>query len=148
MGTNFYWNKPRKDNDNPENHIGKRSASGPYCWDCGITLEKPRENKHSKPEFYEKCPRCGLKPDDEGWENAVGRELGFAENLPARKTGVKSCSLFMWAQEKHKVMKKVNENLKKKIISDEYEELYSGKEFKKVLEECPVQEELIGQWFS
>ena len=49
MGTNFYWIvtgtaavpsdvKVPIEEDSPEVHIGKRSAAGPYCWDCGVTL--------------------------------------------------------------------------------------------------------------
>jgi hypothetical protein len=37
MGTNFYKIDIKKDNKEGE-HIGKRSAAGYYCWDCGITL--------------------------------------------------------------------------------------------------------------
>ena len=37
MGTNFYIID--KDQEYSEGrHIGKRSAAGWYCWDCGTTL--------------------------------------------------------------------------------------------------------------
>ena len=40
MGTNFYIKgSPKTANlDDPKWHIGKRSAAGLYCFDCGVTL--------------------------------------------------------------------------------------------------------------
>lgn len=42
MGTNYYWaDKLAEDPSNKDDinvHIGKRSAAGTYCWDCGTTL--------------------------------------------------------------------------------------------------------------
>lgn len=43
MGTNFYlagWQKLADSDDDPAVHVGKRSAAGLYCWDCGVTLCK------------------------------------------------------------------------------------------------------------
>ena len=37
MGTNFYLGKYVYETKY-ENHIGKRSAAGLYCWDCDETL--------------------------------------------------------------------------------------------------------------
>ena len=89
MGTNFYWKKlpidlePYKDtvdmtdNNNILMHIGKRSAAGLYCLDCGCTFhkygtdhihgeynphsffDKEKYNTELKTYWYDKCPVCG-----------------------------------------------------------------------------------------
>ena len=91
MGTNFYWKKLPKElkqyekniqtitNDkhmNPLWHIGKRSAAGRYCEDCGTTFcrngtsrihydDNPYElfskeyKEAQKHYWYDKCPICG-----------------------------------------------------------------------------------------
>jgi len=150
MGTNFYWIKDSEDPMDPRVHIGKRSAAGLYCWDCGVTLCKEGVSAihSSDSNWYEKCPKCGKEPEKEGWGNAVGRELGFAKNSPKKKTGVKSCSSFTWAQKIETIQKRIQDNLTKKVIKDEYDRTYTGKEFLKILEECPIQFKAIGAWFS
>lgn len=59
MGCNFYTLK--------DEHIGKRSAAGLYCWDCGITLCKDREagNHLSESKWFEACHKCGKKREEE-----------------------------------------------------------------------------------
>lgn len=45
MGTNYYARGYRRIADmDPQYHIGKRSAAGLYCWDCGKTLCKDGES--------------------------------------------------------------------------------------------------------
>lgn len=80
MGTNFYWKKIPHEfeqykanvekyigtvDDNPDNvllHIGKRSAAGLYCVECGTTLNKyGTDHIHDCecPQWYKACPICG-----------------------------------------------------------------------------------------
>jgi len=162
MGTNFYI-KGHRDSDEPKYHIGKRSAAGLYCWKCRTTLCKDGKSEiHSGPKdvkynsggfmdikdynekenerWYDKCPHCGLEPEKENLENSSsGRELGFNKNCPQKKIGVSSCSSFTWAR---RLTPKI------KLIEDEYGQIYTRKEFDKVLEECPIQFELLGVEFS
>ena len=141
MGTNFYLNGHRY-NDDPKYHLGKRSAAGFYCWDCGVTLCKDgNDGIHSgRSDWYDKCPNCGKGKNEESLSNdSAGRELGFNKKPLQKKTGVASCSSFKWARELGRVKK----------IEDEYGKKITRKEFEKMLEECPVQFfDLMGQWFS
>lgn len=81
MGTNFYWKRiPKefekyksnaekiavygfdKNNENVLKHIGKRSAAGLYCHNCGTTLNKHgTDHLHDceYSEWYKVCPICG-----------------------------------------------------------------------------------------
>ena len=159
MGTCFYvrgWKQHER--MDPEFHIGKRSAAGPYCWDCGVTLHKGGNNKvHTscnKPEcrlqiacgcdWHKACPKCGKKPIEEGLaDGAMGRELGFNKAPPARKTGVASCCSFSWCMDPKKFLKK------RVTVWNEYGDNFSHDEFLAILEECPIQSiGSIGQWFS
>lgn len=130
MGTNFY-RKGYRNNDDPKFHIGKRSAAGLYCWDCGIILCKQGREKihYGDTDWYKKCPKCGKEPKDEGWSGAAGRELGFNKEPFKKKTGVSSCSSFTWARGLGRIMK----------IEDEYCKEYSREEFMEMLKECPIQ---------
>lgn len=151
MGTNFYDEKYKckhcgQDSAlDPQYHIGKRSAAGLYCWDCGITLGKRGEVgvHYSESGWYDKCQKCGKSPIKESLgEGAAGRELGFNKSSYKKKKGVASCSSFRWAMTK-KQYKKI-----KKIV-DEYGRKYTKKEFEKMLEECPIQYyNMIGEEFS
>lgn len=156
MGTNFYI-RGFKSNDSmdPKYHIGKRSAAGLWCWDCGITLckdgiERVHNDKcpHSAPfcrcRWYKACPKCGKELVNEGLtHSSVGRELGFNHDQPAKKTGVQSCSSFTWCMDPEKFLKK------RVTIWNEYGDTFSHDEFMAILEECPIQStKSIGQWFS
>jgi len=124
MGCNFYTLRGK--------HIGKRSAAGLYCWDCGVPINREKE-----------CPKCGNKPKKEDFSNsAAGRELGFNKEPFAKKTGVASCSSFSWAIKPEKIKKIL-------FVKDEYGRKYSGKTFREeILAECPIQlYDLIGENF-
>lgn len=145
MGTNFYLKGHRGDND-PQFHIGKRSAAGQYCWDCGITLCKSGEEgiHGGTSRWHRKCPKCGQQPTPERLEeSSAGRELGFNKSKPRRKKGVKSCSSFTWARAG---LGDIPE--KGKPIEDEYGQKYSLLQFLGVLEECPINFYEFRKWFS
>jgi hypothetical protein len=138
MGTNFYAGGI---------HIGKRSAAGFYCWDCGVTLCKGGEAKvHYDVGFYDRCPKCGKAPKRETLsEGAVGRELGFNKSKPAPKTGVQSCASFSWAISPETWRTIIG----RKRIKDEYGRWLCRADFEAVLSECPIQySDLVGQDFS
>ncbi len=166
MGTNFYLFTYRTGRDNhmdPQFHVGKRSAGGPYCWDCRLTLRLGGESRihhidtvqlpgeslaeylarKRETEWWLRCPGCGQAPVDEGLSaSAAGRELGFNTSPPAPKTGVRSCSTFNWAMEP--------ESLRgQRGVVDEYGRRLTIAEFRAMLAECPVQyTRSIGQWFN
>lgn len=145
MGTNFYVRGWKSANAmDPKYHIGKRSAAGLYCWDCGLTLCKGGEAKvHYDSEWYKQCPQCGKKPKNEGIaHSAAGRELGFNSEAPRRKTGVSSCCSFNWVMEPGQFLDR------KVTVWNEYGDNFSMDEFKAILEECPIQYKSIGEWFS
>jgi hypothetical protein len=166
MGTNFYLgNMPDDADDVPCYHIGKRSAAGLYCWDCGRTLCKggefwvhlsgavklymhPNVADHYKNcgDWFDECPICGAKPDAEGMDtSAGGRELGFNTSAPAKKTGVRSCASFTWAMMPRDVWREIKEH----GVVDEYGCKYTATEFSEVLSECPLQSfSSIGEQFS
>jgi hypothetical protein len=150
MGTNFYLGRKG-------DHIGKRSAAGFYCFDCGVTLCKrgdgyvhhgPDNIKHDAKGFidwedyfkkdrqlwYEVCPRCGQKPIREKLtESAIGKELGFNKEKPERKSGVRGCSSFSWAMEPMRFA-----NSRARVVYDEYGRKYTKKDFQEMLNECPI----------
>ena len=151
MGCNFYSLRGK--------HIGKRSAAGMYCWDCGVPFNKEGEKGVHKTHAdnckhqgllsndcclaLKKCPKCGKKLQKENINNgAVGRELGFNKQPFAAKTGVASCSSFTWAMKPEKA--------NYIFVKDEYGRKYSGKEFREgILAECPIQfYDMIGRNFS
>ena len=125
MGTNFYWKRIPKEFErykaNVENyigdcddthnvllHIGKRSAAGLYCHDCGITLNKyGTDYVHDSmyDDWYEVCPICG-------------------------REGTPICT-FRWTFMKHKwlIEKLAHEGCREKCIVDEYGDSYSPIEF-------------------
>ena len=156
MGTNYYVRGFKsQDSMDPKFHIGKRSAAGIYCWDCGVTLCKdgptrvhndkcPHLGTFCNCRWHEKCPSCGQKPQVEGLgDGAVGRELGFNKSVPKKKAGIASCSSFSWCMDPKKFLKK------RVTVWNEYGDNFSRAEFMKILEECPIQSTgSIGQWFS
>jgi len=140
MGTNFYF----VDENGYERHIGKRSAAGAFCWDCGVTLcADGNSGVHLNGRWLKECPGCGEKPTEEDLGvSSGGRELGFNRIKPKAKTGVKSCCSFSWAISPEDFKK-----LKGGHIRDEYDRKI--KNFPGVLSECPIQFfDSIGKIFS
>ena len=133
MGTNYYF----KGGD-VEVHIGKRSAAGPYCWDCNVTLCAAGNGgvHQGKSRWLDACPVCDKKYEEESLEDsATGRELGFNKNPPEAKQGVRSCSSFTWAVSPgHFAALKIAPNLH---IEDEYGR--NIEDFGVILSECPIQ---------
>lgn len=170
MGTNFYFRGHRH---GYSHHIGKRSAAGMYCWDCGVTLNKKGNDgihygctNRSHPQFcncgwYDVCPKCGKSPNKEGLDNSAGgRELGFNKSTPQKKEGVASCCSFTWAKPPQGLKLELEGDQmcpccrreyedKDKVIENEYGDLFTWDEFLEVLKECPVQYfNSIGEEFS
>jgi hypothetical protein len=151
MGTNFYWKKflSKKEGE----HIGKRSAAGLFCWNCGITLCKdgvPGIHR-GKSAWYESCPNCGKKhePEDRPIAKAASIELGFSKARDKRPVGVHSCSSFTWGQSPYSVISRIRRNPFLRVM-DEYERSYSGRSFLKMIKNnCPISfEDSVGRDFS
>lgn len=139
MGTNFYWKEARnEDDDHIEQHIGKRSAAGLYCYDCGSTLNRGGTTfihkgsvKDMVNTWLDTCPCCG-KSREEGH---------FTKTEEVIRTGVATCCSFTWTVMKHKraIEERVKTNPDKKIIVDEYGEVFSAREFLELLRICPIE---------
>ena len=138
MGTNFYLMSQDSDSD----HIGKRSAAGMYCWDCGVTLcaggEGDIHSGHSV--WHDECPVCGASRADEPLEkSAVGRELGFNDEQPQPKKGVRGCASFSWDIKPDEVERIIaSDKDGEAVVVDEYGREYTYEQFQAVLSECPV----------
>ena len=164
MGTNFYVRGHR---DSYGGHIGKRSAAGPYCWDCGCTLHSGGESKIHYSAYddgwLDACPKCGKERQEESLGvSSAGREIGFDKSVPHKKTGVASCCSFSWAVSPERFKEFVGQGWNgtcpscggsvedpDKVIEDEYGTLFTVEEFEQVLEECPVQyTDSVGVEFS
>ena len=115
MGTNYYWKD--KGESKFDGHIGKMSAAGPYCWECGATLcTWGTEHVHSGGgSIAEDCPVC---------EKSRG-ELDS------------TCSFtwtYMAQYEKLKTMK----GRKDKVVVNEYGEEFTVDDFLEIAEACPI----------
>jgi hypothetical protein len=174
MGTNYYWKKDTmiqenmvlgfvgneyeedKDREHCSVHIGKRSAAGLYCFDCGATLCRHGTfDVHSgRAEWHEDCPSCGKKREEESSGGTGMRELGFNKEPFEFKKGVKTCSSFCWTLMKHKwkieeLSDKENpcydgiitipDNQRTKVIVNEYGDEFTASEFMALLQECPIE---------
>ena len=161
MGTNFYWRdvivkatgvRPELDADDPAIHIGKRSAAGPYCWDCDLTLcFGGAAAVHTGATFADACPRCDSPSAPASLASgAAGVELGFAAPNTERPTGVATAASFSWAQEEAVVVMACKRQPNAEIIVDEYGRTLTGREFLDMLEaNCPLQfTDGIGSRFS
>lgn len=133
MGTNFYWSSEEKKNeDDIQIHIGKRSAGGLYCWDCGTVFHRLGTHMaHSgKSELFDACPGCGKTKEDMSIDGSTaGVELGFNRPSAVSKKGISTCCSFTWTLMKHKkrLMRLINSP--EKVVRDEYGREYTAREF-------------------
>lgn len=146
------------DRNEPEYHIGKRSAAGHYCWDCRLTLCKDGEDglhqscRHEigcRCRWFNACPQCGGKVQKNGF-NPVDVELGFAASLTVKPTGVTGASSFSYAQKPKLVEQICQEFSGEKVVENEYGKRFTGAEFLQMLDtNCPIRFiRFIGQWFG
>lgn len=161
MGTNFRWNRDYcehvlgltwPDPEDPQVHIGKRSAAGLYCWDCKRTLcnSGPSHVHFGSSNWAARCPTCGAEPSREPLdESSAGLELGFAQPRQGRPTGVRSCSSFSWAQDPAAVRATCLARPDEPIIEDEYGRPHTCVGFLDMIEaNCPLQfTHSIGDFF-
>ncbi len=161
MGTNFFWRtelllpiEPGLSMYDPRVHIGKRSAAGPYCWDCSLTLCQGGESAihYGRSGWFDNCPKCGgvRVTTNSLSEGAAAIELGFAAPNVERPTGVRSTSSFSWAQDPERVGAICDQRANEQIVQDEYGRLLTGREFIDMLRaNCPIQDlSMIGIDFS
>lgn len=149
MGTNFYW----LEGDGGEGaHIGKRSAAGWYCYDCGVPLERGGAmyvHAGDESRHLNACPQCG-KGKQQDAHNPVMVELGFAQPAQQRPTGVQGASSFSWAQDPDEVMARCNAHMWDAVVMDEYGRTLTGQQFLWMLDmNCPIHfTDSIGVSFS
>lgn len=133
MGCNFYW---RSDTDD-KIHIGKRIASGPYCYNCRIKIEYAGDRT--------RCHRCGTRYKDEPIPAAAALELGFREEPVQFIVGVHSSSGFIFAQKPQDIAQQLKAG---KSVVDEYDHEYSPNEFRRIIKGCVIHDyNFIGQNF-
>lgn len=162
MSTNYYWKEERHEQEeNIQQHIGKRSGAGLYCYDCGTTLNRGgvmyiHQGKNGTTDdlfnvWLDKCPSCGnSKEGKDGFENSTSAlELGFAKEQDIKKSGISTCCSFTWTLKKHmnEIMQIWNTGSDEKIIVDEYGEEFSAGEFIKMLEICPIEFQTPSEFF-
>jgi hypothetical protein len=125
MGTNFYF--VDRETGDELRHIGKRSAAGMFCWDCGLSLCAAGNADVHKgvKNWLKECAVCGNNDKD----------------------GVSLCCSFTWAMSPGLFSDiKGAPNV---MIRDEYGGDYSISEFSSVLNGCPIQFfHLIGKEFT
>ena len=129
MSTNFYWLKtPEKlsaiyagnqeDKYNIISHIGKRSMSGAYCYDCGTTLCRwGVDMVHKSEDWYETCPICG------------------------KEVTTSSCSFTVTAGIQLKLLQELVD-VDDPVAENEYGDMLTAKEMLAIIEACPIQYQL------
>lgn len=166
MGTNYYIKGYPEDSEFDDRnsirwHIGKRSAAGLFCFDCGIslgiggnrhvhncarTLPQYLQNLHKDmieqgKEQYDRCPMCGKEYVKEDFgASTAGIELGFNQNQTEKRTGVRSASSFTFAMGLYALMGRLDEEGffgDDKCIVDEYGREFSIAEFMDILNAIP-----------
>ena len=150
MGTNFYLiGIPEgEDDSDPRWHIGKRSAAGMYCFDCGVTLcEQGEEFIHhchyrvsaNDPKtplaidytfthtprcdwldvtWLENCPVCKTKFEKEDLKDSSAGLELGFNKKVTKKTGVHTCSSFSWAMTKEDVISRVEELMGLEVLEE------------------------------
>ena len=155
MGTNFYWKETRHEEEGHIlQHIGKRSAAGYYCYDCGTTLHRNGiEDVHKggpKTAWFEACPCCGKTKENRTIHTSTGGvELGFATAADVTRTGVSTCCSFTWTLMKHKreIEWLGSFNPDEKVIVDEYGDELSAREFLEMYQICPIEFQMPCEFF-
>jgi hypothetical protein len=116
MGMNIY--KLKKDGGN---HIGKRWATGIWCWDCKIKAE------HDSIGLFWYCPKCNQRCSEKTLYNPVMRELGFDREKETKHSGVDGANGFIWQAKNKKDALKLLKGIKK--VKTEYGKYWSIKRF-------------------
>lgn len=163
MGTNFYA-YDIKTNEKLY-HIGKRSAAGHFCWDCGMSymnvakiywsggyafgndaVHYSDNNKtiNGEPVRLDHCPICG-KPSTKDEKITSGfAELGFSSQPTKNHNTTCSFSFAITPYTLSNIMK--DDNI---YIKDEYNRTLTKEEFKIVLQNCGLKYfNFIGSLFS
>lgn len=162
MGCNFYWKTDSA-------HIGKRYASGPYCYNCyiheiikkrlfrAISVKRITERvKIILPNFIKalllaniekiRCPICGAVYVDEPIPVGAALELGFRQKPLQFTGGLHSSSGFIFTQEPEKIEQQLKAG---NGVVDEYGREHSPNEFRQILAGCIIKDYgSIGQVFS
>ena len=169
MGTNYYWmngfiEDPRQFGqfideaeiemrDDPRVHIGKRSAAGRWCWDCGVSLAREGTREvHYRSTWHDACPACGKT-----WDESIpitrgtgGMELGFVKAADVPKVGVSSCSSFTWTMMEHKrratAYSRAQDFEDKKVIRNEYGAEFTAAEFLECLSAVTIEDQYFGEF--
>lgn len=131
MSTNFFWfddpvgarTRVRAraiggfDSRIPGDHLGKRSAAGPYCRSCGVTLCRGGEvHVHdSISAWHNRCPVCFREPSRDDT----------------------TCS-FSWAQDPFVVAVAFSTRPDEVLVIDEYGVSYTGAQFMAVAADCRI----------
>lgn len=147
MSTNYYWIMTGRltvptgarvrepDKTDPAIHIGKRSGSGLYCYDCGVPLVEevvcgvehcgyiPRSNWCAEAvhgpfvQTLAECPRCG------------GVKGEACRGPDGRLRGVAGSTSFNWAQEPARVIRLCLASPDADLVCDEYGMTLTGQRF-------------------
>jgi hypothetical protein len=149
MGTNFYWVGHQR-SETIYHHIGKRSAAGRYCYDCGSTFNRDGTTEVHSGSLGDRfgwdtvCPCCGKSPDDTTKQyDPVMVELGFQKPCDIKPAGISGASSFTWTMMKHKWVLEKRIGWKRSQVVDEYGKKYTAKEFLDMIERtCPIQFQL------
>ena len=142
MGTNFYWLGHDHEYD-IQQHIGKRSAAGLYCFDCGTTLNTRGTDliHHGRGTWLKECPSCGAAESvrESLSYSAAGVELGLATREGDTPKGVRTACSFTWTLLKHKRTIEALRGNPEPVIEDEYGRAYTAAEFLAELKWCPIE---------
>lgn len=128
--------------DDPKIHIGMRSGSGLYCWDCNnsLVIGGVRQIHAGDAKWASVCSLCKKSQKD----SYPTRFEKLNEELPeavagSRPTGIAGSCSFMWAQEPEKVLKVLEARPTEILILDEYNKPLTCAEFAKMLQNsCPI----------
>ena len=135
MGTCFFWiKKPISHSMDIQVHIGKRSAAGRYCWDCGSVFHTHTMEIHSGRDSGDlgSCPGCGKPAKINSFaKSSAGVELGFVKSKEVPKKGIGSCCSFTWTLMKHKrrLQELADKGDTKKVVVNEYGDKFTASEF-------------------